>query len=175
MAGGVANQGERTFNPIALALAPAAIASSRHRTACTLLASAIARCKASPSQARSRRPAYPPRRPPTAWPTPRAAAPPGYCPTSIPLVRPVRCRCPHPSSRPDVCPCRYFVAGPAAKVWRAPATATDTILKDSETIQRFTNLGLEIQHKSTEEYNDSLGTEIDKWTKFMKDSGAKVD
>ncbi len=72
----------------------------------------------------------------------------------------------------------WGVSGPASmppEVVNRLYTATNAILKDPDTIQRFTALGLEIQLMTTKEFNDFLGTEIVKWTKIVKDSGAKVD
>ena len=72
----------------------------------------------------------------------------------------------------------WGVSGPAGmppEVVNRLYTATNAILKDPDTINRFTALGLEIQLMTTKEFNDFLGTEIVKWTKIVKDSGAKVD
>jgi tripartite-type tricarboxylate transporter receptor subunit TctC len=72
----------------------------------------------------------------------------------------------------------WGVSGPASlppEVVDKLYAATAKILRDPDTIQRFTALGLEIQLMTTREFNDFLGTEIVKWTKIVKDSGAKVD
>ena len=72
----------------------------------------------------------------------------------------------------------WGVSGPAGmppEVVNRLYTATNAILKDPDTINRFTALGLEIQLMTTKEFNDFLATEIIKWTKIVKDSGAKVD
>jgi len=72
----------------------------------------------------------------------------------------------------------WGVSGPAGlppEVVDRLYNATNAILKDPDTIQRFTALGLEIQLMTTREFNDFLGAEIVKWTKIVKDSGAKVD
>ena len=52
---------------------------------------------------------------------------------------------------------------------------TTAILKDADTRQRFTAIGLDIELKSVKEFNDYTLTELVKWTKVVKDSGAKVD
>jgi tripartite-type tricarboxylate transporter receptor subunit TctC len=72
----------------------------------------------------------------------------------------------------------WGVSGPAGlppEVVDRLYNATNAILKDPDTIQRFTALGLEIQLMTTREFNEFLGAEIVKWTKIVKDSGAKVD
>ena len=52
---------------------------------------------------------------------------------------------------------------------------TTAILKDADTRQRFTAIGLEIALMSVKEFNDFTVTELAKWTKVVKESGAKVD
>ena len=52
---------------------------------------------------------------------------------------------------------------------------TTAILKDADTRQRFTSIGLEIALMSVKEFNDFTVTELVKWTKVVKESGAKVD
>jgi tripartite-type tricarboxylate transporter receptor subunit TctC len=72
----------------------------------------------------------------------------------------------------------WGVSGPAgmpADVVDKLYNATTAILKDPDTRQRFTALGLEISLMTVREFNDFLGAEIVKWTKIVKDSGAKVD
>jgi tripartite-type tricarboxylate transporter receptor subunit TctC len=70
------------------------------------------------------------------------------------------------------------VSGPAglpAEVVDRLYSATAAILNDPDTRQRFTALGLEISPMSVKAFNEFLGAELVKWTKLVKDSGAKVD
>ena len=52
---------------------------------------------------------------------------------------------------------------------------TTAILKDADTRQRFTAIGLDIGQMSVKEFNDYTVSELAKWSKLVKDSGAKVD
>ena len=52
---------------------------------------------------------------------------------------------------------------------------TTAILKDADTRQRFTAIRLEITLMSVKEFNDFTVAELAKWTKVVKESGAKVD
>ena len=52
---------------------------------------------------------------------------------------------------------------------------TTAILKDADTRQRITAIGLEITLMSVKEFNDFTVAELAKWTKVVKESGAKVD
>ena len=54
-------------------------------------------------------------------------------------------------------------------------SVTTSILTDADTRQRFISIGLEISLMSVKEFNDFIGTELTKWTKVVKESGAKVD
>ena len=72
----------------------------------------------------------------------------------------------------------WGVSGPAglpADVVDRLYNATATILKDADTRQRFTAMGLEITQMTVREFNEFTVTELAKWTKIVKDSGAKVD
>ena len=72
----------------------------------------------------------------------------------------------------------WGVSGPAglpADVVDRIYGATTAILKDTDTRQRFMALGLEISLMSVREFNDFLGAELLKWSKIVRDSGAKVD
>ena len=66
-------------------------------------------------------------------------------------------------------------AGMPAEVVEKLYNITTAILKDADTRQRFTAIGLDIELKSVKEFNDYTLTELVKWTKVVKDSGAKVD
>ena len=72
----------------------------------------------------------------------------------------------------------WGVSGPAglsADIVDRLYNATTAILNDIDTRQRFATLGLEITLMSVKEFNDFLVAELAKWTKVVKDSGAKVD
>ena len=72
----------------------------------------------------------------------------------------------------------WGVSGPAgmpAEVVNRLYNATTAILNDADTRQRFTAIGLEITLMSVKEFNDFIVAELGKWTKIVKDSGAKVD
>ena len=72
----------------------------------------------------------------------------------------------------------WGVSGPAgmpAEVVNRLYNATTTILKDADTRQRFTAIGLEITLMSVKEFNEFIVAELGKWSKIVKDSGAKVD
>ena len=72
----------------------------------------------------------------------------------------------------------WGVSGPAglpAEVVDKLYNATATFLKDTDTRQRLAALGFEISPMSVKEFNEFLGAELVKWTRLVKDSGAKVD
>ena len=72
----------------------------------------------------------------------------------------------------------WGVSGPAgmpAEVVNRLYNATNAILRDADTRQRFTAIGLEISLMPVKEFNDFILAELVKWTKIVKDSGAKVD
>ena len=72
----------------------------------------------------------------------------------------------------------WGVSGPAgmpqAVVDRIYA-ATLAILRDADTRQRYAAMGLEIAPLTVKEFNEFTATELVKWTKIVKDSGAKVE
>jgi len=72
----------------------------------------------------------------------------------------------------------WGVSGPAGlppEVVQKLYGATTAILKDADTRQRFTTAGLEITMMSIKEFNEFVPAELVKWSKLVKDSGAKVD
>lgn len=72
----------------------------------------------------------------------------------------------------------WGVSGPAglpqAVIDRVFA-ATTAILRDADTRQRYATMGLEIVPMTVKEFNDFTVTELAKWTRIVKDSGAKVE
>ena len=72
----------------------------------------------------------------------------------------------------------WGVSGPAgmpqAVIERVYA-ATTAILRDADTRQRYAAMGLEIAPMTVKEFNDFTVTELAKWGKIVKDSGAKVE
>ena len=72
----------------------------------------------------------------------------------------------------------WGVSGPAgmpqAVVDRVYA-ASAAILRDADTRQRYATLGLEIVPLTVKEFNEFTLTELAKWSKIVKDSGAKVE
>ena len=72
----------------------------------------------------------------------------------------------------------WGLSGPAglpAEVVDKLYSATTAILKDADTQKRFAALGLDISLMTVKEFNEFLATELVKWTKLVKDSGAKVN
>ena len=72
----------------------------------------------------------------------------------------------------------WGVSGPAGmpqEVVDRLYNATNAILKDNDTRQRFATMGLEISLMTVKEYNEFTVSELAKWTKIVRDSGAKVD
>ena len=72
----------------------------------------------------------------------------------------------------------WGVSGPAgmpAEVVHRLYSATTAILKDADTRQRFTAIGLDITLMTVKEFNEFIVAELVKWSKVVKDSGAKVD
>lgn len=53
--------------------------------------------------------------------------------------------------------------------------ATTQVLADPEVQERFKNLGLIITPMTTQQFNDFTVSELAKWSKIVKDSGAKVN
>ena len=72
----------------------------------------------------------------------------------------------------------WGVSGPAgmpqAVIERVYA-ATTAILRDADTRQRYAAMGLEVAPMTVKEFNDFTVTELAKWGKIVKDSGAKVE
>ncbi len=72
----------------------------------------------------------------------------------------------------------WGVSGPAgmpqAVIDRVYA-ATLAILRDADTRQRYATMGLEIAPMTVKEFNDFTVTELAKWTRIVRDSGAKVE
>ena len=72
----------------------------------------------------------------------------------------------------------WGISGPAGmpqEVVERLYTATNAILKDNDTRQRYATMGLNISLMTVKEFNDFTLTELVKWTKIVKDSGAKVE
>lgn len=72
----------------------------------------------------------------------------------------------------------WGVSGPAGlspEVVQKLYATTVWILKDADTVKRFTAMGLDITMMSVKEFNDFTVTELARWSKVVKDSGAKVD
>ena len=72
----------------------------------------------------------------------------------------------------------WGVSGPAGmpqEVVDRLYNATNAILKDNDTRQRYATMGLEISLMTVKEFNEFTLSELAKWTKIVKDSGAKVD
>ena len=72
----------------------------------------------------------------------------------------------------------WGVSGPPglpAEVVEKLYNATAAILKDADTQKRFASMGLEITQMTVKEFNDFTVTELVKWTRIVKDSGAKAD
>ena len=53
--------------------------------------------------------------------------------------------------------------------------ATTQVLADPEVMERFKNMGLIITPMTTQQFNDFTVTELAKWGKIVKDSGASVN
>ena len=72
----------------------------------------------------------------------------------------------------------WGISGPAglpAEVVDRLYNATAAILKDADMRQRLGALGFDISPMSVKEFNEFLATELVKWTKLVRDSGAKVE
>jgi tripartite-type tricarboxylate transporter receptor subunit TctC len=72
----------------------------------------------------------------------------------------------------------WGISGPAgmpSEVVDRVYNATAAILKDPDMRQRLAALGFDQSPMSVKEFNEFVGTEIVKWTKLVKDSGAKVN
>ncbi len=66
-------------------------------------------------------------------------------------------------------------AGMPAEVVDRIYNATTGILKDPDMRQRLAGLGFDLTPMTVKEFNEFVGTELVKWTKLVKDSGAKVN
>ena len=53
--------------------------------------------------------------------------------------------------------------------------ASTAVLSDPDTRQKFVTMGLEVLQMPVKEFNDFTVTEVSKWSKIVKDSGARVD
>jgi tripartite-type tricarboxylate transporter receptor subunit TctC len=53
--------------------------------------------------------------------------------------------------------------------------ATTQVLADPEVQERFKNMGLIITPMTTQQFNDFTVTELAKWSKIVKDSGASAN
>jgi tripartite-type tricarboxylate transporter receptor subunit TctC len=72
----------------------------------------------------------------------------------------------------------WGVSGPAglpAEVVNRISSATNTMLRDADTRQRFATMGMDITVMSVKEFNDFTVAELVKWTRIVKDSGARAD
>ena len=72
----------------------------------------------------------------------------------------------------------WGVSGPAGlpqEVVDKIYSATSTILRDNDTKQRYAAMGLDAPLMTVKEFNDFTVSELAKWTKIVRDSGAKVE
>ncbi len=72
----------------------------------------------------------------------------------------------------------WGVSGPAGlppEVVDKLYNATSAILKDLDTRQRYATMGMEVPLMSVKEFNDFTVSELAKWSKIVRDSGAKVE
>ena len=72
----------------------------------------------------------------------------------------------------------WGVSGPAGlpqEVVDKLFSATIAILKDNDTKQRYATMGLDAPLMSVKEFNDFTVSELAKWGKIVRDSGAKVE
>jgi tripartite-type tricarboxylate transporter receptor subunit TctC len=53
--------------------------------------------------------------------------------------------------------------------------ASTAVLSDPDTRQKFVTMGLEVLQMPVKDFNDFTVTEVAKWSKIVKDSGARVD
>ena len=66
-------------------------------------------------------------------------------------------------------------AGLPAPIVTTLLEASMTVLRDAETRQKLIELGMILTPLNTKEFNEFLPAEIAKWTKLVRDSGARVD
>jgi tripartite-type tricarboxylate transporter receptor subunit TctC len=57
------------------------------------------------------------------------------------------------------------------KIYQASAA----VLADPDTRQKLVAMGLEVLPMTVKDFNDFTVTEVSKWSKIVKDSGARVD
>jgi tripartite-type tricarboxylate transporter receptor subunit TctC len=72
----------------------------------------------------------------------------------------------------------WGVSGPAglpAEVVNKLSAVTNAMLRDADTKQRFATMGMDITVMSVKEFNDFTVAELAKWTRIVKESGAKAD
>ncbi len=72
----------------------------------------------------------------------------------------------------------WGVSGPAGlppEVVDKLYNATSAILKDLDTRQRYATMGMEVPLMNVKEFNDFTVSELAKWSKIVRDSGAKVE
>ncbi len=72
----------------------------------------------------------------------------------------------------------WGVSGPAGmpqEVVDRIYSATSTILRDNDTKQRYAAMGMDAPLMTVKEFNDFTVSELAKWTKIVRDSGAKVE
>jgi len=72
----------------------------------------------------------------------------------------------------------WGVSGPAglpSEVVNRISTVTSAMLRDADTRQRFATMGMDITVMSVKEFNDFTVAELAKWTRIVKDSGARAD
>ncbi len=72
----------------------------------------------------------------------------------------------------------WGVSGPAGmpqEVVDKLFNATHAILKDNDTKQRYATIGLDAPLMSVKQFNDFTASELVKWGKIVRDSGAKVE
>ena len=72
----------------------------------------------------------------------------------------------------------WGVSGPAglpAEVVNRISTVTNAMLRDADTRQRFATMGMDITVMSVKEFNDFTVAELAKWTRIVKESGARAD
>ena len=72
----------------------------------------------------------------------------------------------------------WGVSGPAGlpkEVVDKIYQASTAVLSDPDTRQKFVTMGLEVLPMPVKEFNDFTVSEVVKWSKIVKDSGARVD
>ena len=72
----------------------------------------------------------------------------------------------HPDANPD---------DPSAEERFKEVSRAYEVLSDPDTRQKFVTMGLEVLPMPVKDFNDFTVTEVAKWSKIVKDSGARVD